>query len=296
MKKSQRLGIQKIVEKPRRKKGIIFYLLELVVILFVVGAIALGGLAWRVSSSPLDIGFAKEKIEAQLRDAELGMSAKTKKLALHWPDLDGPLYLWADGVNILNRDGTSVLSMNKVALSLSIPKLFIGQIYPTALIIKEPELSVTRDRKGEFDIGFGVLGSGPSVETESDVTLAQQILQFVSENDGVHNPLSGLNVVNVQDARILYKDLLAQKEFAFEAVDLRFGEAAESVYLSLDLVLKDDEGAGKGAAVSAKFVIPQDGEALNLKADIRNFEVSLLSRYLDELDSFEDQRGAFDFK
>ncbi len=271
----------------RKMKGGTLFVLEVVAVVAVVVVAALSILAFRLHVSPLDVGFAKDTIEEQLNDQQSGISAKIGNITLSWPDLSGPLYLWANNVRLVNAADDTVLTMDQVALSVAKSRLIFGQVYPLALIIKEPELQVVRDKEGNFDIGFGALQSAGQLEIENDQrTLTERLLAAVSSSEQ-QSVLSSLRVFDVRDALVNYTDEETAKGYVLKGVSFRVARDKGA----LDMMLSVSQG---DTSASANIIIPRDGQAVSLAGKIENMNVPFLAQYVPQLAEVSAQDGNFD--
>lgn len=127
--------------------------LEVAAVLAVL-ALLVGGIAvWRLTSGPLDIGFAKEYVQNALQDPEQGYNVIFDSIVLQWPDLQGPLLISAKNVSVSGENKT-LASMEEVAISLAKGPLLIGKIYPKTVILQKPRIKIIRDKEGAFNLDF----------------------------------------------------------------------------------------------------------------------------------------------
>jgi hypothetical protein len=94
-------------------------LLEILAALCFLFFFLVGLFFWRVSSSPLDMAFAKPYIEDALTNRQRGVYAKLDSIILHWPDLAGPLLLDVRGAKIQGADGHTIVEVDEAAITLS---------------------------------------------------------------------------------------------------------------------------------------------------------------------------------
>jgi hypothetical protein len=128
-------------------------LLEILAALCFLFFFLVGLFFWRVSSSPLDMAFAKPYIEDALTNRQRGVYAKLDSIILHWPDLAGPLLLDVRGAKIQGADGHTIVEVDEAAITLSKAGFFIGRIMPVGLTLKHPQVTLIRGKDGKIDVG-----------------------------------------------------------------------------------------------------------------------------------------------
>ena len=114
------------------------FIFTLLFLFFAVVAVAL--LMMRISSSPLEIGFAKTYIEQALYDPDTGNHLAMDQVFLYWPDFKDAVNLVMKGGKILNKDNKVILSVNEVSLTVSKTGLVYGRVMPKTILIKQPQL------------------------------------------------------------------------------------------------------------------------------------------------------------
>ena len=111
--------------------------------------IAFGAFAIRMQQGPMDLNFAKAKIESALSDSEKGYDLKIGNINLIWPEIIGPVLLDLKDVRIKQGEATA-LSVDSVALGLSGLHLFAGNILPSRVIVDGPAFHLVEE-DGSFN-------------------------------------------------------------------------------------------------------------------------------------------------
>lgn len=154
--------------KPRRAHGGLRgrLLFVAVVITLIVGGYGLLGKAL-----PLPVWVVAE-VEARLNRA-LAPSLPDAALALGAVDLtlgkDGVPRLRLDDVRLLQPDGSALLTLPEVFITLQGRPLLSGEARVTALRISGAQLAITRDIDGRFNIALGGTGFSPQITRFSDL-------------------------------------------------------------------------------------------------------------------------------
>jgi hypothetical protein len=139
-------------------------LLELALALAVLLAAASGGLAWRLSQGPLELGWLARRIEAATT-ADLGAPRiRIGSAALAWEGFHGgvdrPLDLRLTGLRAYDAQGVERAGIPQADVSLSIGALLLGRLIPRAIAIDGANLVVLRGRDGTVSLDLG----GPAPE------------------------------------------------------------------------------------------------------------------------------------
>src|SRR5262245_2856146 len=90
-------------------------LLEIMAGLAFLFMLVVGLFFWRVSTSPLDMAFAKPYIEEALTNHRRGISTKLDSLVMHWPDFGGPLLLEVRGAKVLGPDNNVIVAVDEAS-------------------------------------------------------------------------------------------------------------------------------------------------------------------------------------
>ncbi|MGE4313934.1 MAG: DUF3971 domain-containing protein [Pseudobdellovibrionaceae bacterium] len=203
----------------------------IVLLLVILLTIALTG--YRLHKGPLDVSFALSKVQAALTDPERGITTTLKGASLHWPDFNGPLLLILDDVTVLQKSRT-LFSLNKAAVALETSPLFIGQVKPEAIILKEPSLRVIRRRDGSVSLTFGRMPDDKAKEDAEAVNIDNFIVRALDpQSRGKDDPLFGLEAFEIQDARVSVLDIKERRSWAMEKMDVRFLRAGDEAGISL---------------------------------------------------------------
>lgn len=291
-----------VQKEDKSKKGFCPKRASLFVALFtgvvcVLCAAAIGAVVYRLHSSPLDMAFAKDYIEKSLSDTEKGAHVKIDTIMLHWPDLTGPILLGMQGIEVKDKEGAQIISLDGVALSFSRGHILRGQISPKMLIIKQPSLKIIRGVDGELDIGLGG-GKGISSEreTRADQTdIAATILEYIAQpgkQPRSQSPLAALEALRIQNAKLQVQDEILQKSWSLPRADIELRSTRRGLVseLYIDLV---DENALK-AYIDTEIVFDWKTHGLSVKGEIRNFNMDLITSKFPDMVELAQKKIVFD--
>lgn len=80
------------VEKLNRHAVLV--ITKILVVFSVFLALVFSAVAWRLSSGPMEINFAKPYVQAALRNEKTGVYVSIDRIVLQWPETQEPI-LWA---------------------------------------------------------------------------------------------------------------------------------------------------------------------------------------------------------
>ena len=122
----------------------ITFITNIAMIIGTIFLIAFGAFAIRMQQGPMDLDFAKARLEKALSNAEQGYDVKIAKINLIWPEIIGPVLLDLKEVRIVQGNVTS-LSVDSVALGLSGLHLLVGNVMPSRVIIDGPAFHLVEE-------------------------------------------------------------------------------------------------------------------------------------------------------
>jgi len=140
-------------------------LLTLLLALVVLGAAALGALAWRLGQGPLEVTWAARQIEIAVNDAakESGSAARLSigSAALVWEGfkdgVDRPLDIRLTAITATDASGAPAFTLPSAEVSLSIRALLFGRIEPRGIELNGAHLRAIRAADGTTTIDLGVI-------------------------------------------------------------------------------------------------------------------------------------------
>lgn len=263
-------------------------------VVFIAAATAI--FAWRLSTSPLDLAFAKEYIEKELTEQAPAMTVGMKQLILHWPDFKGPLLLGLRGVQINSTDGKEIMAVEEAGIGFSLPHLLIGKIRPTSLILSKPEIEVIRNTDGQFEIGFdtSVFEGGEETIRDQQTTIVEHVLGYIASpgNDNVQSPLRALKSFEIKQARLDFEDRLFDTVWSIPEVSAAFRSGRNGMKATFHAEL--DENKDGGARILAQMDVPWETRQPEIKLVIEQFDLTYLGEKFQSLEVLKPQDVKFD--
>jgi len=269
--------------------------LAIVLFLFLVAG---GILLWRISSEPVDIGFAKDYIEQALNNSSDEYQIAIDKVTLSWPDLTSRLFLDLKGVSLsqTGADDSASLTIDEIHLSVSRRYLLIGQIRPVSVKIDEPSLQLQR-KDNQIDLFFQdqeILNDDEDTQPaqEESQSLANIFNQLSEPFYNEKGFLSAFRSLEIENAKVVVRDYELGVSWYLTNLDFSLEEAQDDLKLSMGMQLQG--GQSESAGLGLDMVYDPDSETFDLSAYVRDVSPSVISKFLPEnLDFIGDQDIAF---
>ena len=252
---------------------------EILAIIAVFMAALVGVVLWRMSSSPIDLAFAKPHVEKALSTQAEGLSVTMDKLILHWPDRKGPVLLGLRKARVQNASGNDMIAIDEAGIGLSLPYLLIGQIVPTTLVLQKPYIDVIRTKNGTFDIGLGQNNRAPQgpVKDHKRDAITQNMLDMLASPgmDNKTSPLKALKQLEVKNAVLSLNDQAIGSHWHIPDLSAVLISQSNGVAASIAAQLDNDTEAPAMMTISAS--IPWQSQTVTGKVSITDFPLSYLA-------------------
>lgn len=146
------------------------YLFEIIAALAGIALFSGLLLAWKLSSTPVASDFLTPYIKTGIENFVPNSKVEIELTSLTWGKSEHVLELRIENMVIRDSQNAEIANIPKADLKISPLGLFLGQIMPQELLIDHPQLSITRNEKGDLSFGDRVLIKGqdnaPSESTD----------------------------------------------------------------------------------------------------------------------------------
>jgi hypothetical protein len=157
--------------------------LKVLAVVFAAAAIAAGTLAWRLSQGPVSLSFLTPYLAAALTLTERGASVTACDTSLVWDSVDSRAEIHIFDLNLIGRDGQTLIVVPEAAVGLSTRALLFGEIAPSSIQALGLVLRVSRDKAGVLDLDIGNLESEtPEADAALDAALDAAAAAAVDAN------------------------------------------------------------------------------------------------------------------
>jgi hypothetical protein len=216
--------------------------LEILLGLAAAVIIGLGVAGWRLSQGPVELGFLRAQVVAELSAARSGRPVDIDKVELAWSRAGNALELRAVGIRLEDGRGTVLTEAREARIQLGVLPLLIGRISLRGADFSGGELSVTHKASGETHLAFGPLGTPPDIilpPAPLNETLEQRVNRMLDGLEETFRPVGGAG--------------------RLEALSVRGAK----------LSIRDEAGGGAWTADDATFELARDNRALTFAARAR---------------------------
>jgi hypothetical protein len=217
-------------------------LVEIVLGLVAALAIGLGVAWWRLSQSPVELGFIREHVQAELSAARSGRPVGIERVELAWSRQGNALELRAVGVTVEDGRGGVLSRSDEARIELGVLPLLIGRIALVRAEFSGGELTFTHKPNGALHVAFGPEGSPPDVIVRPpppNETLEERVARMLDGMEAAFRPIGpggGLRALSLRGAQ---------------------------------LAVIDERGGGRWTASAANVELARHGRALELVAEAR---------------------------
>ncbi len=218
-------------------------LIAVEILMGLIAALAIGvGIAWwRLSEGPIELGFLRQQMQAQLSEARSGRPVGLERVELAWTG-QGGLELRAVNVTVEDGRGGVLSRAEEARIELAVLPLMIGRIQLMRAEFDGGALTLTRKQNGAVHIAFGPEGAPPDIVVPPpppNETMEQRVVRLLDGMEAAFRPIGpggGLRELSVRGAQ---------------------------------LAVIDEEGGGRWTAQGANVELARQGRSLALVADAR---------------------------
>lgn len=257
-----------------------------------VGAIVLLGavLAWQLSRGPMELSILNQTVEDLVNSALPGGHLSIRRTSLDWSSQDRRLVILLDEVLFTDNDDKAVAAVPQMALQLSVPALFKGNIAPTNVELTGPSLTLTRQPGGGISFGLSLTRRKqqtdvPTNAVESDF-VAPLIEALASEPD-TSTTLGYLSRVAIRGASLRLNDEVNDVTLEARNATLIAYRSDQGVATMFESDIVTDSGVSHLLLTGR---MRQGAPSLNIRARIWNVVPAAFARLSPAFSSY----GSFD--
>ena len=255
-------------------------------------AALVGGFALRMQQGPMDLAFAKARVEAALSDAEKGYKVEIGSLGLSWPEITSPILLDLNNVRIL-QEGTTGLSINHVALNISELHLLRGRILPSAIVIDGPKFQLVQ-KDGSLNFFWEGKAESDEIKEEpkpqqSPREMRKAVRQFLERMVESHDigALSALKHFELKQAVLTGQQFQQKSNKYIALVDISLQRHDLGLQGDLQVFLPGEEG--EKAEIKSDILYRREQKDLTFTADIKSLNPARFMSFFPEQSFLMDQ-------
>jgi hypothetical protein len=120
-----------------------------------VGALVVGGLAWRLSRGPIPLRFLTPQIEAALGAPDGSIRVDIGSMSLVWDPTDRDIDVRASDVRAIGSGGATVAQVPALTVGIAPMWLLLGTAAPRSVEAIGPRIHLVREADGRLEVGLG---------------------------------------------------------------------------------------------------------------------------------------------
>jgi hypothetical protein len=265
-----------------------FLMIEILAVTVGLLVLLAGGFMWRLTTGPLDLGFARDYVEDALKESDTGYSADIEGAFLSWPQISGPLVLTLRQVDLL-RHGNSFLKVAEMDMGIAVRPMFFGHIRPVTLNLKEPSVRMYRSTDNTFQLSLN--DEEPENHLDQEKTnVLETVIEALSRNDQDRRkwgPLALLRQFQITHARLVVEDHILGVTWYISPFDLSLVRDREGLVISSTLQLPG--GANRSSVIVADAIYNPGMSDLVLNIHLQDIDPHALAQKVEALSWFRDQ-------
>lgn len=253
--------------------------------------LAAAGLFWRLSTGPIDIGFARPYIEDALSDPARGLSVTVGQVVLEWDGSAGaPLLLGLKDFRLLQTGGRVLFSVDRAAASLSLPMLALGRIEPRTIVVEGPAIRLVR-REDALQFGsdtwlFSVPlslsapllpvppESSSAPENEAGLWLWRLTASLDRERKELPPALQKLRTIEIRDVKLMVEDHINDVSWFLPRTDIVYTNRHGLLFLDVGFGPEGDSSRGALKIEMARGDAP---ETMDVRLSARHVDPRLFA-------------------
>lgn len=266
---------------------------RIVLVLGIFWMAAFGAFTVRMQKGPIDLDFAKSRIEAALSDSESGYEVKIGKIALTWPEMVGPVLLDLRDVRIEQKESTG-LSVENVEMGLSGIHLFAGKILPSLIIIDAPTFQLVKS-DGSLNFFWQKEKKEEAVSEDKEKPNAKEIRTSVQDFfENITDPknqeidaFAALKRFEIKRAVITGKEFQKEGLEYLALVDLSLQKHDLGLQGDLTISLPGEEG--KTAGLKSDILYRREQKDMTFTADVTDINPARFAAFFPDVPNLKDQ-------
>lgn len=240
---------------------------------------------WRLTTGPLDIGFARDYVEDALRESESGYGAQIGGAVLSWPQIKGPIILSLSDVS-LTRNNISFVKVRGMDMGVAVRPMFFGHIRPVSIRLNEPSMRVFRSVDNKFELSL----DQEQTHVNKDQNTLQMVIDAISRDDDDRRkwgPLALLRQFEIINARMVVEDHVLNLTWYISPLDLSFARDRDGLAITSTLELPG--GTNRSSVIVADAIYNPKKSDLVVNLHLQDIDPRALAQKVDALAWFRNQ-------
>ncbi len=211
-------------------------------------AIGLGVAWWRLSQGPIELGFIRQHVQAELSAARGNRPVGIERVELALSPRGNALEMRAVGVTVEDGRGGVLSRSQEARIELGVASLLMGRISLVRAEFSGGALTFTRKRDGAVHVALGPEGAPPDFilpPPPPNETLEARVARLLDGLEAAFRPVGpggGLRGLSVRDADLAIVDEVSGGRWTGDAASLQLARQGETLALVADVSLEAAEG------------------------------------------------------
>ncbi len=270
--------------------------LEVVAVLLLILAIVVGVFAWRMTSGPVDVSFAKKYIENALHDADNNVEITFSEVLVHWPNIKDSFYLTLHDIKLRERN-KKIAEIGTLDIALSRPHLLIGQIKPIQIVLDRPSLHLVRTEQNGIALFIDDTASEVPEEIKPEeaidrteiVKILDDVLVPNNENSKAPSFLRQMRSLEIKNAQMVVEDHVIGMTWYLPDINLTFARDDMGLIATGSVDLPGGGGVDGASNIQADIRYGKDSKKFDMRFYVQDFNPHFLSEKIESLEFLNKQ-------
>ncbi len=267
-----------------------------IIIIFVL--LFMGAALFKLYKTPIDISFIKPALLSTINTEDTPYSVDFGNLVITWNQFEGPIKL--QGITMsLKSAGQNVFSVEKADLFLDGKALIRGKLAIDEIILYNPVAYIDRDEENNFTVNIANAETtalapepAPSKEADADTDFAKDLIDLLltPEKEAVKSAANWgyLDRIEIKDASIIVSDRKNHMTWFLPQINAAINRWDKGLNAKIDLDLAPYSEERENL-INTEVSFERNTDKIEAKINVENFDPSILSRYIRELEPLRSQ-------
>ncbi len=270
-------------------------LVQASLVVVIIAIIATAILWLRLQAGPINLDFAKDKIEQTINNQAFGYKVKFDQANLIWPNVKRPLLVEVRNLKIFQKE-REVTDIKNIQIGFSPIEFAKGRIRPKFIKLVRPEILLVEE---QGKITICCLIDEINVQNEKEILVSKKTvdLKYIRQNlqrimsDILNDTLEGefknfqsLQEIEMEDALVFLKKE-NQKKQKLGNLNINFEEQKQSITLKLNGSIASRSDAKQ--KINAMIVYRGQQKDLTFTSNLSNIRSSFWNQFLQEDNFFK---------
>lgn len=261
-------------------------LIEAVGVILAGAALLTVALGLRLMMGPIGLDFMNPYIVSGLVDKDAGVSLRIEHTQMEWDGDHQSVVLRIQSLQAFDANNQPMATLPDLAIGISLPRLLVGKIAPSRIVLIQPSLTVIRYPDGHIGLSdMRNMNSNITPTKPADGgpnVFAQEILDSLTGKTS-HTALSALRRVEIRNGEILFDDQKNEVSLWAPKVNLKLVRGRKGIFGNAELQLEMNERVSQ---FKTEIAWPKDSEDISVIGQFDNIDFANIAALLPEMQDF----------